>query len=109
MGCDWQLTISAIADEFPHVGCIAVTAKIEYHKLCAKWLPKMSSTGWKCFVCPYCDGRQVDILHHRRIEITVNAVAPFKFTKTGKLQPFSVVEFKNDGYRFLGRKVRHFG
>jgi [histone H3]-lysine36 N-dimethyltransferase SETMAR len=43
--CDRRLTISALADEFPHLGRTTVytivTEKLGYHKLCARWVPKM--------------------------------------------------------------------
>ncbi|KAL4119599.1 hypothetical protein QTP88_012398 [Uroleucon formosanum] len=42
---DHRLTISALADEFPNLGRTTVytivTEKLGYHKLCARWVPKM--------------------------------------------------------------------
>lgn len=42
---DHRLTINDLADEFLHLRCITVytivTEKLGYHKLCARWVPKM--------------------------------------------------------------------
>lgn len=43
--CDRRLTISALANELPHVARTSiyriVTEQLGYHKLCARWVPKM--------------------------------------------------------------------
>ncbi|GFX64754.1 uncharacterized protein TNCV_4682291 [Trichonephila clavipes] len=101
-----------------------VTAKLEYRKLCARWVPKMLTEDHKKkrmgfalgFLARYAEagdefldhietGDEMWVYHHTPESKQINAMAPFEFTKSQEIQNFDFSQ-KYHGFCFLGQ-TRH--